>query len=228
MSNQIQTPEPVVRYTIDGNEIALTPSRVQRHFLSSNTQITLEEFKLFAELCKVNGLNPFLGEAYIIKFGTEAATLVVNYQVFVARADTNPDYDGKESGIIVINSAGEIQERQGGFYLPSEEVVGGWCRVYRKNKKYPDYIGVSFAECVQTKKDGQPNRNWKKSPAMMIEKVATSRALRAAFPNKYKGMYTDSEMNVELPKEDIVDYQGEAVVIEEPQSETVLNMSDLE
>ena len=60
--------EMVVKYKVDDTEIELTPSIVQEYIVGgTNSQITMKEFKLFAELCKVRKLNPFLQEAYCWK-----------------------------------------------------------------------------------------------------------------------------------------------------------------
>ena len=60
--------ELMVKYEIDGQEIKLTPKIVQEYIVGSEVQITNQEFKLFTELCKVRKLNPFLREAYLIKY----------------------------------------------------------------------------------------------------------------------------------------------------------------
>jgi hypothetical protein len=41
---------------------------VQDYIVSGTAQITMPEFKMFTELCKVRKLNPFLKEAFLIKF----------------------------------------------------------------------------------------------------------------------------------------------------------------
>ena len=62
-----------VRYKIDDNEIILTPNIVQQYIVGDNAKLTPVEFKFFTELCKVRKLNPFLHEAYLIKYGTSPA-----------------------------------------------------------------------------------------------------------------------------------------------------------
>ncbi len=69
MSNEVQkNNELMVKFDIDGNEIKLTPSIVQEYIVGTDAKITNQEFKLFTELCKVRKLNPFLREAYLIKY----------------------------------------------------------------------------------------------------------------------------------------------------------------
>lgn len=208
MSNQNQNQngqkaEIEVRYEINGEQIRLTPKIVQDYIVGDSGTITLPEFKFFTELCKARKLNPFLKEAYCIKFGNQPAQIVVGKDAILKRAIIHPDYDGMESGIIVINTAsGEIIERKGTFYLRNtEQVVGGWAKVYRKNWKYPTYCSVSFDEVANRKKDGTLNSNWAGKGATMVEKVAKVRALRETFIEDLQGMYEAEEMNVPAPAE---------------------------
>ena len=65
---ELQKNSLAVVYEVDGQQIKLTPKIVQDYIVGTNAQITMPEFKMFTELCKVRGLNPFLREAYLIKY----------------------------------------------------------------------------------------------------------------------------------------------------------------
>lgn len=70
MSNTKETKQELtVVYEADGETITLTPSIVQNYIVGTDAKITLTEFKFFTSLCKARGLNPFLKEAYCIKYG---------------------------------------------------------------------------------------------------------------------------------------------------------------
>lgn len=214
MSNETQKQELMVKFDIDGNEIKLTPSIVQEYIVGTDAKITNQEFKLFTELCKVRKLNPFLREAYLIKYSNnQPASIVVGKDAILKRAVLNAKYNGMKSGIIVVNENGEVVERKGTFKLDNETLVGGWAEVFRKDWENSIYCSVSLTEAIQKKGNGEPNSNWSKQPATMIEKVAKVRALREAFVEDLGGMYEAEEMNVELPKEEveqlIVDEQEE-------------------
>lgn len=187
--------ELAVVYKIDDNEIRLTQNIVQNYLVGSDTKITLGEFKLFTELCKVRKLNPFLKEAYIIKYGGSPATIVVGKDVIIKRAVLHPQYDGKESGIIVMDDSGEITERNGCFSAPDETIIGGWARVFRKDREHPEYMSVSLQEVASRKKSGEFNSNWQNQTATMVEKVAKVRALREAFVDELQGLYDMDEIN---------------------------------
>ena len=195
--------EIAVVYEVDGEQIKLTPSIVQNYIVGTDAQITMPEFKFFTSLCKARGLNPFLKEAYCIKYGKNPAQIVVGKDAVLKRAIKNPNYDGMESGVIVQNKeTSEIIERKGTFYLrDSENLVGGWAKVYRKDWQHPTYCSVGFDEVAQKKSDGSLNANWSGKGATMVEKVAKVRALRETFVEELGGMYEAEEMGVDLPNE---------------------------
>ena len=186
--------EVAVVYKIDDTEIKLTPKIVQDYIVSGSAAITMPEFKMFTELCKVRKLNPFLKEAYLIKFGSQPAQMVVGKDAILKRAISNKAFDGREQGIIVVNLKGEIEERKGTFKLKDEQLVGGWAKVYRKDWSHPVYITVSFDEVAQRKNDGALNSNWATKGATMVEKVALVRGLREAFIEDVSGMIDEDEV----------------------------------
>lgn len=213
-AQQAKPAELAVVYEANGEQIKLTPKIVQDYIVGEGGQITLQEFKFFTELCKVRKLNPFLKEAYCIKFGSNPAQIVVGKDAILKRAIINPDFDGIESGVIVQKADGNIEERKGTFYLNSEEkLVGGWAKVYRKNWQYPTYCSVSFDEVAQRKKDGSLNSNWGSKGATMVEKVAKVRALRETFIEDLSGMYEAEEMNI--PSQEVSTPTPEPIIIEQ-------------
>ena len=150
------------------------------------------------------------------------------------RAVRNPNYDGKENGIIVQNKeTGEIIERKGTFYIKDQEtLVGGWAKVYRKDWEHPTYSSVSFDEVAQRTKDGNLNSNWGGKGATMVEKVAMVRALRETFVEDLGGMYEAEEMGVDLPnetapqKQEIIQ-QNEPIEVDATPVENVVNMDEI-
>lgn len=222
MSNEKQ--ELMVKFDIDGNEIKLTPSIVQEYIVGTDAKITNQEFKLFTELCKVRKLNPFLREAYLIKYkaGTPAQ-LVVGKDAILKRAVLNPNYDGIESGIIVQKDDGTVEERQGTFRLGTEQLVGGWARVYRKDWSHPIYTSVSFNEVAQKTGQGQLNSNWSSKGATMVEKVAKVRALRETFVEDLGGMYEAEEVQGEISQQDVIEVQADVIEDQEETKEVSMN-----
>lgn len=236
MSNTKETKQELtVVYEADGETITLTPSIVQNYIVGTDAKITLPEFKFFTSLCKARGLNPFLKEAYCIKYGKNPAQIVVGKDAVLKRAIKNPNYDGMESGVIVqVKETGEITERKGTFYLrDSENLVGGWAKVFRKDWQHPTYCSVSFDEVAQKKSDGSLNANWSDKGATMVEKVAKVRALRETFVEELGGMYEAEEMGVDLSKENAVQpkqkiiQQDEPIEVEAMPVDDVVTMNDI-
>lgn len=183
-------------YKVNGEEVQLSIPMIKKYLVSGNGQITDQEAMMFLSLCRFQKLNPFVKDAYCIKYGnSDPATLVIGKDVYTKRAEQNPKFNGMEHGVIVLTPDGEIKERTGSFYIKGkEELVGGWAKVHIKGREVPQYDTVAFSEYAGYKKDGSLNSNWSKRPATMIEKVAIMHALRNAFPNDFQGLYIQEEM----------------------------------
>ena len=156
---------------------------------------------LFINLCKYQGLNPFVREAYLIKYDkTKPATMVVGKDAFTRRAAQIKECKGWSAGVAVLTAKGEYQEREGTIVTNNEKLVGGWCEVMRDGWQKPFRVTVNLGEYNTGKSQ------WSKMPATMIRKVAIVSALREAFPDKFQGMYDQSEMGVngELPEDEIL------------------------
>lgn len=185
-----------VVYMAGDQEIRLTTDTVKGYLVNGNKDIvTTQELVMFINLCKNSGLNPWLKEAYLIKYSqNEPATLVVGKEAFLKRAEDNPFYDGAEAGIIVFNEeSGNVTYRVGTMKFPEEKILGGYAEVWRRDRTRSTRIEVSFDEYAGRKKDGSLNSQWGKKPATMIRKVALVQALREAFPKAFGGLYTAEE-----------------------------------
>lgn len=202
MNNALQLAE----FKLDGGQV-LTADTVRNYLTSGDGKVSDQEVIMFVELCKAQNLNPFVRDAYLIKMGDNyPAQIVVGKDVFIKRASANPNFNGMKAGIVVLDKDGQIQEREGALKLPGEQLVGGWCEVYLKDKDYPTKSLVSFEEYAQkNKKTGQLNSMWSSKGATMIRKVAQSQALREAFPNELRGLYQQEEMGVDtkLPQKEV-------------------------
>ena len=208
----------IVEYESNGEVVKISPNTVRKYLVSGDGNVTDEEVMMFMSLCRYQHLNPFLKEAYLIKFGSSPATIVTGKDVFTKRARRNKDYAGKQAGIIVLNEeTNVITEREGTFYLPNEKIVGGWAKVFIKGYTEPEYVAVSFDEYAGKKKDGSLNSNWSSRPGTMIRKVALVQALREAFPEDFNGMYAPEEMG----------NAGEVVLNDEGPAEVVVESKDV-
>ena len=200
----------------DSGEIKLSIQTIRQYLVNGQGNVTDQEAMMFLGLCKGQKLNPFIKEAYLIKYGDkQPATMVVSKDVFMKRAIKNPDFEGIESGVIVLNSYGEVEYKKGAFYLKDrEQLVGAWATVHRKSWKYPISLEVNYDEYVGRKTNGEVNSQWASKPATMIIKVAETQALRKAFVEDLQGMYDESEMNVTV-ENNVVEVVGTPQVKQE-------------
>lgn len=204
----------LVEYESNGEMVKLSPNMIKKYLVSGGGNVTDGEVMMFMSLCRYQHLNPFLKEAYLIKFGSnDPATIVTGKDVFTKRADANPNYKGKKAGIVVQKEDGTVEEREGTMVLPGENLVGGWAKVFIKDKE-PEYQSVSFDEYAGRKKDGTLNSQWSKKPATMIRKVAVVQALREAFPDRFQGLYAQEEMATVNDVEQDIEKYVEVEIVE--------------
>lgn len=198
MSNALQ----LATYTLEGGQV-LSATTVKNYIAPGATD---QEVLYFIELCKAQKLNPFVRDAYLVKYGSQPAQIIVGKDVFLKKAGENPNFNGLKAGIVVVDKNGDVKEREGSLKVPGDELIGGWCEVYLKNREYPTKCLVSLDEYIQKKKDGTVNSMWSSKPCTMIRKVAQSQALREAFPNELRGLYEKEEMGIDtkLPEKEII------------------------
>lgn len=178
----------IVKFTDDsGQSVQITPADVRGTFCPSATD---KEIQMFLALCANQHLNPWTKDAYLVKYGGNPASIITSRAAIQKRADSNPDFEGVELGVVVANAQGTVEHRPGEacYKVLGEQLLGGWARAYRKGRK-PYYSEVPLAEYSTGKS------NWQKMPGTMITKVAEMHALRGAFPQEFQGMYSSEEMD---------------------------------
>lgn len=188
-SQQVISPaqSTAITFTDDhGDEITITSNDVRMHICP---QADAKEVAYFMELCRAQRLNPFLNEAYLVKFAGKPAQIMVAHKALVKRAEAHPQYDGMEHGVVVMRNGEIHHEQRGAVYTEAgEKLIGGWCKVYRKDRRIPIYAERS----LKAMDKGQAN--WKTMPDVMIDKCAQAAALREAFPDELRSMYVREEM----------------------------------
>lgn len=169
----------------DGKDVKIT-KKILMDTICRGMQIPDSDMVQFLTLCQVNQLNPFLREAYLVKYGSQPAQMITSKDAFMKRADRCQDYEGLESGVIAMNDEGVIKDFEGAFMPPKWTLIGGWAKVYRHGRR-PYVQRVSFSEYNKNQS------TWKSMPMTMIRKVAEVQALREAFPNNLSGLYVSEE-----------------------------------
>ena len=187
--------KPVEIETAGGDHFSVSFEEV-RHFICEKA--TDAECKIFLETCRAYRFNPFTREAYLIHYDNKnddtPCTIVLGKNCYLQMAERHPAYDGFEAGVIVLNESG-VEYREGSIVYEGEELLGGWARVYRKDRTRPSYDEVKFSEYNTGKS------LWAAKPVTMIRKVALVHALREAFPSTYGLTYDESEIGVEVDAE---------------------------
>lgn len=219
--------ERKVEYLVDGETVKLSGKIVKDYLTRGNADVTDQEVGLFINLCKFQKLNPFLNEAYLVKFGSKPAQNIVAKEAYMKRAESHPQYDGIRAGLILERN-GKIIEVEGSFITKADTLLGGWAEVHRKDRKLPTIARVSLDEYHKDQS------TWKTMQKTMIRKVAIVQAMREAFPKELGAMYTEDEINtvhrsVEEEVEQEVEQEANAVevdfteVVEEPEAQPPVN-----
>lgn len=195
MTNQVAVQDKPIEYEVNGETVKLSPGIIRDYLVSGNEQVTDQEVVMFLNLCRFQKLNPFLNEAYLVKFKGRPAQRIVSKEAFMKRAESHPQYDGLEAGIIVERDNGMV-EIEGAIKLQKDKLLGGWAKVYRKDREKPVVIKIDMKEFSK----GQST--WNQMPMNMIRKTAIVNALREAFPDSLGAMYTEDDaqpQTVDMP-----------------------------
>lgn len=173
---------------IDGTEVVLN-EQVVRNLTNNNQNITNGEIQLFVEQARMLKVNPLTKEYMIVKYdNSKPAQYILSINAFQRVADNNENFDGMEDGIVVQKTNGEIVERDGCIVYPKELLLGGWARVYRRDRRIPIVAKLDIKEYSK----GQST--WSSMKATMINKCAKVACLRKAFPSLFSGMYSEEEL----------------------------------
>lgn len=199
MSEQTDLMSKPVEFSVNGESVKLTGKTVKNFLVRGNSDVTDQEAAMFVNLCRYQKLNPFLNEAYLVKFKGSPAQMIVGKEAFMKRAENNEQFQGFEAGIIVERN-GEMVDIEGAIKLSKDKLIGGWAKVYRADRQGPISVRISLGEFSK----GQST--WKTMPLNMIRKTAIVNALREAFPNSLGNLYTEEEEQAsdDIPAEEHV------------------------
>ncbi len=125
------------------------------------------QFKMFVEVCKQTGLNPFLKEIWYVP----SVGVMAGRDGYLRVANEHPQFDGMETYV-------ERDEKG----IPLKAV----CKVWRKDRGHPITCEAWYSEY-------RKNSNvWQTYPSAMISKVAEVLALKRSF--SINGIVTEEEI----------------------------------
>ena len=189
--------ENAVTTVTEQNQI--TAKLLNDYFATLTDKLTDVQRNQFAAVAQAFGLNPFKREIYATTYrnkdGQTVMSIVTGYEVYLKRAEMNPNYNGFETEVKVVN--GEM---------------GCTCKVYRKDRTMPVTSTVWMGEY------NTGRSLWASKPRMMLEKVAIATAFRRAFPCDFGGMpYTTDELPEHMTGADKLEQRGYTEVPQDAQ-----------
>lgn len=161
----------------------ITEAKIAEYLDSAGITNSLlpNEKKMFINIAREFGLNPFKREVYITAYGQgdkRKCSIITGYEVYIKRAERTGKLDGWK-----VWTEGE------------GKAMKAVVEIYRKDQKHPFQHEVYYTECVQFNKEGYPNAIWAKQPKFMTKKVAIGQAFRLCFPDDLGGMpYEEAEL----------------------------------
>lgn len=194
-------PVNMVRYDASGVNVERSEQRPTLEFSRDQEGIIRrmyapgtsdDEFAVFLYVCKATGLNPLARQIHAMKRnqdGESRLTIQTGIDGFRIVAERTGKYAGQTSPEWC-GDDGQWRDVWTSKTPPVAARVG----VLMRGFVGPLYGVAHYAEYVQRKRDGTPNRMWKTMPANQLAKCAEALALRKSAPQELSGIYTTDEM----------------------------------
>ena len=182
-----------------GVEIKLNPEIIKKYLIRGKSElVTDQEVVFFMKLCQARGLNPFIGDVYLIKYSMDPAAIVTSIDFFRKRARSQKDCVGWETGIVVQGKDGI--KYTNGLILEGEKLVGGWFKATPEGWKVEFKLEVNLAGYLRFKREKESGKKeltkfWEsENQPSQIAKVAESQGLRRLWPDEFQGLATEEEL----------------------------------
>ena len=165
----------------------ITEAKIIEYLDAAGMTVSLleSEKKMFVNIAREFGLNPFKREIHITAYGEgkyRKCSIITGYEVYIKRAERTGKLNGWRCWT----------EGEGKNLKASVEI-------YRRDQEHPFVHEAYYEECCQYNREGKPNAVWAKMPRFMCKKVAIGQAFRLCFPDDLGGMPYDA---AELPEEE--------------------------
>ncbi len=156
--------------------------------------LTELEFRGFVNMGKASDLNPFLREIWAVKYDkSKPAQYFIGRDGYRKSAVGHPQYDYHRveavySDDFYENDNGVVTHKYS--FGKRGTLLGAYCIVKRKGSTQPMYTSVLLSEYDKRQS------NWNTMKETMIKKVAEAQGLKAAFPERFAGTYSEYEEGV--------------------------------
>jgi phage recombination protein Bet len=174
-------------------------------------EATNDELAMFLHIAAKAGLDPLQKQVWFVKRSGRVA-IQAGVDGLQARALRMPDCEGITSAVVyekedfIFDKAkGEVIRHQSNPFGAQGQLVGAWGIVRRKGKT-PFVALIRYSEYADSN-----SPLWRSKPAVMLEKVARSTALRRAYPEDFGGIYDPAEMGKDASPEAMKAIEGEVV-----------------
>lgn len=159
---------------------------------------TDDELAMYLHVAKRSGLDPLSRQLHPLRLQGRL-NFVADVNGLQARAAREPDYEGLTHAVVYEKDDFQVDNTQGVVVrhthnpFGSGKIVGAWATVHRKGMR-PFTVVVRIEEYVSPR-----NPLWREKPAVMMDKVAKSTALRLAYPEQLGGIYERAELDKAAP-----------------------------
>ena len=157
---------------------------------------TEEERHTFVRFCLALGLNPYLNEAYLVKYKNQPAYIHIGQDTFLKRAQNSSRLDYMEYGVITQTRQDDLEDQVGAIVPPGHTLFGGWIEIGLKDRQKPIQHRVMLREY------DRKQALWNDKPASMIMKVAVTQGIKRAFPSETQELFDVEGATVEVAEID--------------------------
>ena len=153
------------------------------------------EFAMFISVCGLYGLDPFVGEAWLVKDEHKDKIMIMTGRdSFLKIAEGDPGYSGFDAGVVYENDEFALT-RKGEDVLVQHIIAGGdrgqllrgFCVAYRKGRR-PSVVVREYQ--MYSALFGK--KNWRNNPDDMLETRCITQALRLLY--RISGIYLPDEI----------------------------------
>jgi len=193
-----ETPKvALVRYEANGQEISLGLGDI-KNIIPGGKNLTPQEAMLAIKICQSEGLNPFTGEVYFIKYGGQQMQVVMAWTTLWARVTADPRYAGHREGLLDTNGT------ECSIMTPWAGVGGAFCEIFVTGTVRPIRVEIRKDEYDTGKAMWKSGADGGKRVTMII-KTAREQAARQFRPRENK-LYGADEVGVPTNEEGVPDF----------------------